>query len=79
VVVVAPPSEAESGQSNDTSAQRENAVRTEDLLTYCRGNMPTYMVPHHVAWLDELPRNPNGKFDRSTLAKRFKNIFAGQS
>lgn len=79
VVVVAPPSEGESGQSNDPSAQREHAVRTEDLLTYCRGNMPTYMVPHHVAWLDELPRNPNGKFDRSTLAKRFKNIFAGQS
>jgi acyl-coenzyme A synthetase/AMP-(fatty) acid ligase len=37
------------------------------------------MLPQYIAWLDELPRNPNGKFDRPLLAQRFKNVFEGHS
>jgi acyl-coenzyme A synthetase/AMP-(fatty) acid ligase len=36
------------------------------------------MVPHHIAWLPELPRNPNGKFDRPALAAQFKTVFTPQ-
>jgi acyl-coenzyme A synthetase/AMP-(fatty) acid ligase len=32
------------------------------------------MVPHHIAWLPELPRNPNGKFDRPALAAQFRDV-----
>jgi acyl-CoA synthetase (AMP-forming)/AMP-acid ligase II len=32
------------------------------------------MIPHHVAWLDELPRNPNGKFDRQALTAQFRDV-----
>jgi acyl-CoA ligase (AMP-forming) (exosortase A-associated) len=45
------------------------------LLAYCKQHMPNYMVPAHIEWLDTLPRNPNGKFDRPQLAARFKGVF----
>jgi acyl-CoA synthetase (AMP-forming)/AMP-acid ligase II len=52
--------------------------RHEDLLTYLKANLPNFMVPHHIARLSELPRNPNGKFDRTTLATQFKTVFHRQ-
>jgi len=47
----------------------------ERLLAHCKGHMPTYMVPSRVEWLETLPRNPNGKFDRPQLAGRYKTVF----
>ena len=50
---------------------------SDGLLVHCRARMPTYMVPHRVEWLSELPRNPNGKFDRPALALRVRDYFGG--
>ena len=47
----------------------------ERLLAHCKAHMPTYMVPSHLEWLETLPRNPNGKFDRPQLAGRYKTVF----
>ena len=47
----------------------------ERLLAHCRARMPTYMVPHRIAWLTALPRNPNGKFDRPALAASVRDCF----
>jgi acyl-CoA ligase (AMP-forming) (exosortase A-associated) len=55
------------------------AANTGALLGYCKQQLPTFMVPHHIAWLDELPRNPNGKFDRPALAARFRDVFQATS
>jgi len=49
----------------------------ERLLAHCRARMPTYMVPHRIAWLTALPRNPNGKFDRPALAASVRDFFGG--
>ena len=49
------------------------------LLAHCRARMPAYMVPHRVEWLPELPRNPNGKFDRPTLAARVRDSFGSDA
>jgi acyl-coenzyme A synthetase/AMP-(fatty) acid ligase len=38
--------------------------------------MPAFMVPHHVQWREEMPRNPNGKYDRPKLAAELKDLFA---
>ncbi|MDR2187926.1 MAG: acyl-CoA ligase (AMP-forming), exosortase A system-associated [Azonexus sp.] len=39
------------------------------LLAECRQRMPTYMVPANIETRNgPLPRNPNGKIDRKTLA-----------
>jgi acyl-CoA synthetase (AMP-forming)/AMP-acid ligase II len=72
VIVVAPP-------AGESMANHDSAAADRSLLAYCRGKMPTYMLPQYIAWLDELPRNPNGKFDRPLLAQRFKNVFEGHS
>jgi acyl-CoA synthetase (AMP-forming)/AMP-acid ligase II len=44
------------------------------LLEECKRQLPTFMVPHAIEWRDSLPRNPNGKFDRPTLANEMKTL-----
>jgi acyl-CoA synthetase (AMP-forming)/AMP-acid ligase II len=45
------------------------ALDVNALLAECRQRMPAYMVPAHVdVRTGPLPRNPNGKIDRKTLA-----------
>jgi acyl-CoA ligase (AMP-forming) (exosortase A-associated) len=51
-------------------------ANTTALLSYCKHQLPGFMVPHHIAWLGELPRNPNGKFDRPALAAQFRDVFS---
>ena len=42
---------------------------TDALLAECKKRMPAYMVPAHIdVRSGPLPRNPNGKIDRKTLA-----------
>ena len=64
IVVIASPPEA--------GAVIDGAER---LLAHCRAQMPTYMIPQRIEWLDSLPRNPNGKFDRPALAARVRSYF----
>ncbi len=33
----------------------------QDVLLHCHKHLPSYMVPHQVAFLAELPKTPNGK------------------
>lgn len=37
------------------------------LMKYCHENMPPYMVPAGIEILESLPRNSNGKLDRSAV------------
>ena len=46
-----------------------SALDTGALLAECRARMPAYMVPAGIEVRNgPLPRNPNGKIDRKTLA-----------
>jgi acyl-CoA synthetase (AMP-forming)/AMP-acid ligase II len=49
---------------------------TEALLQALRTALPNFMVPAAITWLPELPRNPNGKFDRPGLAALVVGQFA---
>ncbi len=71
VVVASPP------LSSGSSAEGPDDARTDRLLDFCRTRMPNFMVPHRIEWLDELPRNPNGKFDRPLLAARYQDLLKG--
>ncbi len=52
-------------------------VTSAALLQECRLRLPGYMVPSHIAFSAEsLPRNPNGKIDRTLLRNSFSNLFA---
>jgi acyl-CoA ligase (AMP-forming) (exosortase A-associated) len=49
-------------------------ARAADIVNcvrqHARMNLPTFMVPAHIAVLDSIPRNANGKPDRDALAER---------
>lgn len=62
VVVVAAPAP---GQVRDTEA----------VLKECRKQLPAFMVPARIEWRDDLPRNPNGKYDRPRLASDLSDLF----
>ncbi|WP_417623538.1 acyl-CoA ligase (AMP-forming), exosortase A system-associated [Paremcibacter congregatus] len=52
---------------------KTNAKLDQDaILTYCRAEMPTYMVPQRLIEWPSLPRNPNGKIDRKSIAATLK-------
>jgi acyl-CoA ligase (AMP-forming) (exosortase A-associated) len=48
---------------------------THQLLAMCKQMLPNYMVPLHIDWRSELPRNPNGKYDRARLSADLKHLF----
>ncbi len=48
---------------------------TARLLDECKRRLPNYMVPQFVEWREELPRNPNGKFDRPLLANQCRERY----
>lgn len=66
IVVVASPV---AGRAPDSAA----------LLAALRALLPNYMVPAAIEWREELPRNPNGKFDRPRLAQELKDRLAETS
>ncbi len=41
----------------------------DELLAYCRQNMPSFMVPHEIEIRDKLPITSNGKHDRAKIKK----------
>jgi amino acid adenylation domain-containing protein len=45
------------------SAEKEK----EKILKHCRNSLPPYMVPKDIFFVDKLPLNDNGKFDRKKL------------
>ncbi|CAB3786437.1 acyl-CoA ligase (AMP-forming), exosortase A system-associated [Paraburkholderia fynbosensis] len=42
----------------------------DDLRDWCMQRLPRYMVPRDIVSCPEIPRNPNGKFDRAALRNR---------
>ena len=56
-----------------------DALDTAGLLKALRRELPLYMVPAEVVVRDELPRSPNGKFDRVVLAAEVAREIAGRA
>lgn len=46
-----------------------------EVLQHCQRELPNFMVPQGIQFVDALPRNQNGKFDRRQLVESFKDIF----
>lgn len=49
-----------------------------EILAACRRELPLYMVPALIVERAQLPRNPNGKFDRPALAAELSGAFLSQ-
>jgi acyl-CoA ligase (AMP-forming) (exosortase A-associated) len=52
---------------------RGDSVADEGLRTYFRAELPAFMQPARVIWHAELPRNPNGKLDRTAIRAAVEN------
>ena len=39
------------------------------VMAHFKANVPSFMQPAHIVWLDSFPKNPNGKIDRAALVK----------
>lgn len=42
------------------------------LLEHLRSELPNFMQPRYIRFMDSFPRNPNGKTDRVKLAQEFR-------
>ncbi len=49
------------------SAPTGRTLDADGLLEHFRRQVPLYMVPHRVVAVEELPRSPNGKLDRTRI------------
>lgn len=49
------------------------------LLDALRKDLPGFMVPARIEWRETLPRNPNGKYDRSGLARELADLFTASA
>ncbi len=47
----------------------------EALRAHLRRQLPNFMQPAAIEWVDELPRNPNGKIDRKAVAAGYQQQF----
>jgi len=44
----------------------------KDIKRYCQQQLPNYMQPKYIEFVQSLPRNPNGKVDRKALQTRYQ-------
>ena len=51
---------------------RSADLSSEELISAMRPSVPPYMLPGRVEIRKELPRSPNGKFDRALLVEEFR-------
>ncbi|CAA7046561.1 unnamed protein product [Microthlaspi erraticum] len=54
-------------EKNQEDLEDKLVTKEEDLIKYCRENMPHFMCPRKVVFLQELPKNSNGKILKSNL------------
>lgn len=49
-------------------AEREEQDRAK-ILEYCKKTLPPYMIPREIFFIDKIPLNDNGKFNKQQLIK----------
>ncbi len=50
-------------------------LNPQQIISYCKQQLPNFMVPHAVKEQQHLPRNPNGKIDRQALSAQYQKFF----
>jgi acyl-CoA ligase (AMP-forming) (exosortase A-associated) len=53
-------------------------ISEQDILKKCKKHLPNFMHPKWLEIRDSLPRNPNGKVDRSLLSKEMKEKYTNK-
>ncbi|XP_021724292.1 butyrate--CoA ligase AAE11, peroxisomal-like [Chenopodium quinoa] len=58
---------------------KDESVTEQDIITYCRKNLPHYMVPKKVCFVKELPKTSTGKVQKGILRAMAKKLFDVQN
>jgi long-chain acyl-CoA synthetase len=59
------------GETVAACVVRRSEITEQELIKFCAQNLASFKVPQRIAFVDELPRNPIGKFIRRALRKHF--------
>lgn len=57
-----------------TDATSSDADSTKAIKRFCQQQLPNYMQPKHIEFVEQLPRNANGKIDRPTLQNKYLHL-----
>ena len=65
------------GQAVTLVATRKQSNSEDEaiILKKCRAELPNFMIPQKIIFLDSVPHNPNGKIDRKALTEQFKDLY----
>ncbi|MET0087446.1 MAG: acyl-CoA ligase (AMP-forming), exosortase A system-associated [Sedimenticola sp.] len=47
----------------------------DTIIKYCQKELPNFMIPQEIVFMESLPRNQNGKIDRKGLSNEFSDLF----
>ncbi|XP_010511510.1 PREDICTED: probable acyl-activating enzyme 12, peroxisomal [Camelina sativa] len=64
------------GETDKEDLEDKSLSREKDLIEYCRENLPHFMCPGKVVFLEELPKNGNGKILKPKLRDVAKGLVA---
>ena len=56
------------------AARDARSFHVDDLLATLKRSLPLYMIPASVVVVDQIPRSPNGKFDRVRLRQELASM-----
>ena len=57
-----------------TGAEPADEAAVKAIKRFCQQELPNFMQPKYIEFVDQLPRNPNGKIDRKALAQEFQYL-----
>src|SRR5699024_12649710 len=55
----------------DIVLRNGETITKEEILTFCEGKLAKYKVPHHIDFVDDLPRNLQGKLLKYQIRKKY--------
>lgn len=61
----------ELGQAIKLVIKCDGPLTEQDVKRYCQQQLPNYMQPKYIVFVDQLPRNPNGKIDRKQIQHEY--------
>lgn len=59
------------GQAIILVVRGEGGDADEQLKRFLKAELPNFMQPRKIIWQNELPRNPNGKLDRTAIERKY--------
>ncbi|XP_010415131.1 PREDICTED: probable acyl-activating enzyme 12, peroxisomal [Camelina sativa] len=66
------------GETDKEDRDDKPVTREKDLIDFCRENLPHFMCPRKVVFLEELPKNGNGKILKLKLRDIAKGLVDDQ-